>query len=74
MVSLASLDACAVPVFTCVSFGRISFTPATSCSGETPDFAEMRIWSSWPTLSKRLCAVGRSKPASVAPPIEDTAP
>ena len=29
----------------------------------------MRIWSSCPTLSKRLCAVGRSRPARVAPPI-----
>ena len=39
-------------------------------AGVTPDFAAMRIWSSCPTLSKRLCAVGRSKPARVAPPIE----
>ena len=33
-----------------------------------------RIWSSLPSLSKSRCAVGRSKPASVAPPIESTEP
>ena len=34
----------------------------------------MRIWSSWPRLSNRFCAVARSKPAIVAPPMDETAP
>ena len=45
-----------------------------SLAGETPGFAAARIWSSFPSLSKSRCAVARSKPASVAPPIELTAP
>ena len=36
-----------------------------------PSFAATRIWSSLPSLPKSCCAVGRSKPASVAPPIDD---
>ena len=39
-----------------------------------PAFAATRIWSSLPTLPNSRCAVGRSKPASVAPPIVSTAP
>ena len=34
--------------------------------------ASTRIWSSLPFLSNSRCAVGRSKPASVAPPIVET--
>ena len=39
-----------------------------------PACAATRIWSSLPSLSKSRCAVGRSKPASVAPPIGRTEP
>ena len=39
-----------------------------------PGFAATRIWSSLPSLSKSRCAVARSNPASVAPPIELTEP
>ena len=49
-------------------------SPPTSCSGETPGLPAARIWSSLPCLSKSRWAVGRSKPASVAPPIEATEP
>ena len=45
-----------------------------SLAGATPGFAAARIWSSFPSLSKSRWAVARSKPASVAPPIELTAP
>ena len=44
---------------------------ASSCASLTPGLAAATaIWSSLPTLSNSRCAVGRSKPASVAPPIE----
>ena len=43
--------------------GRAARTRVTS------GFREMRMWSSFPTLWKSACAVGRSKPASVAPPM-----
>ena len=49
-------------------------SPRRARSGETPLFAPTRIWSSLPVLSKRRWAVGRSKPASVAPPMVETAP
>ena len=39
---------------------------------ETPAFDWMRITSSWPGFAKIFCAVGRSKSANVAPPIEPT--
>ena len=41
---------------------------------ETPGFAATAISSSLPSFWKSRCAVGRSKPASVAPPIERTEP
>ncbi len=41
---------------------------------ETPGFAATAISSSLPGLSKMRWAVGRSKPARVAPPIVDTEP
>ena len=73
-VSSASLAAWVFPLFTWTPTGRIGRIAATSSSGETPLFAPTRIWSSFPVLSKRRWAVGRSKPASVAPPMVETAP
>ena len=43
-------------------------------AAETPGSAATAISSSLPALSKICCAVGRSKPASVAPPIVETEP
>ena len=66
----ASSRAWASPVRTSVFGGRISRICAMSFAGETPGFAATRIWSSLPSLPNSRCAVARSKPASVAPPIE----
>ncbi len=74
VTSDASLVACAAPVLTWVVGGRMPCTCEMSCSGETPPLAAIRIWSSLPCLSNRCWAVARSKPASVAPPIDETAP
>ena len=73
-VDFASSRACASPVRTSVAGGRIDWICAISCGGETPGFAATRIWSSLPSFSKSRWAVARSKPASVAPPIELTDP
>ncbi len=63
-----SFFACASAVLTWVPCGRIGPICFASCCGLTPLIAFARIWSSLPTLSKSRWAVGRSKPASVAPP------
>ena len=47
---------------------------ATSCAGEIPCRAATSIASSCSTLPKIFCAVGRSKIAMVAPPIDETSP
>ena len=73
-VSFASDDACLSPLRTCVSGGRIDRISARSFACETAFFPATRIWSSLPCSAKRCCAVRRSKPASVAPPIVPTAP
>ena len=73
-VSSESLSACVSPLFTCAPNGRMGSICETSSSGETPGLAATRIWSSFPTLPKSRCAVGRSNPARVAPPIVSTAP
>ena len=72
-VSSASSAACVVagPHLRARRAGS-SRSPPRARSGETPGLAATRIWSSLPTLSKSCCAVGRSKPASVAPPIVST--
>ena len=49
-------------------------SPATTSVSETPGSAATAISSNLPALSKIFCAVGRSKPASVAPPIVETEP
>ena len=69
-VSAASVWACCAAVCTWVFGGRVLRIWAASCSSETPGLAATAISSSLPSLSKTLWAVGRSKPASVAPPIE----
>ena len=67
-VSFASSLACAVPVRTCVPGGRIDSIWPARRSGDTPGLAFARIWSSLPRFWNSTCAVGRSKPARVAPP------
>ncbi len=74
LVSAASSAACASPVRTWVPAGRIDSMSDDELGGATPSLPATRIWSSLPTLSKRAWAVGRSKPASVAPPIVSTEP
>ena len=73
-VSFASSRAWASPVRTSVFGGRISRICEISAAGVTPGFEATRIWSSLPSLPKSRWAVARSKPASVAPPIELTDP
>jgi hypothetical protein len=67
-VSLASSAACSAPVRTSAFAGRIVLIWATRSLSETFGLAPTSISSNWSGLSKRLCAVGTSKPASVAPP------
>ena len=45
-----------------------------SCSGVVPSAAAAWTASSWPSLSSSFCAVGTSKIANVAPPIELRSP
>ena len=47
---------------------------ATSCSDDTPSRAATKIVSYCPRLPSSACAVGTSKTAIVAPPIEFTVP
>ena len=68
-VSAASDSTCCAAVRTLASEGRIGRIAFTSCCMVTFGFAATAISSSRPRFSKRACAVGRSKPASVAPPI-----
>ena len=70
LVSSASACACWAPVLTCVPGGRISSICDTSSASVASGFAATAISSRRPTLFMRRWAVGRSKPASVAPPIE----
>ena len=73
-VSLESAAPCSAPVRTTEessSSGRTSFATASSL---TPLFAAMKIESSSPSLLSIACAVGTSKTAKVAPPIESTEP
>ena len=51
------------------SGGRIASISRTSCASGTSGFAATAISSSCPGFLKSRCAVGRSKPASVAPPM-----
>ncbi len=73
-VSAASSRACWDAVFTCAVGGSSAVRSRTSSSSETPGFAATAISSSRPRFPKSSWAVGRSKPASVAPPIVETDP
>ena len=68
VASEESFFAWAAAVRTCVASGRIGLICFASCSGVTPWIALALIWSSLPTLRNSVWAVGRSNPASVAPP------
>ncbi len=68
-VSAASFAACWAPVRACASGGSTPFTSCSSVVGVTPGLPSSAISSKRPVLSKSRCAVGRSKPASVAPPM-----
>ena len=73
-VSAASSLACCVPDSAWVAGGRISRTWERSSWSVTPGFEATAISSNLPCLRKRRCAVSRSKPASVAPPMERSEP
>ena len=73
-VSAASSDACCCPESACAPGGRISRTSDRSCWSVTPGFDATAISSSRPSFSNSRWAVGRSKPARVAPPIERLEP
>ena len=73
-VSAASSRACWDAVFTCAVGGSSALRSRTSSSSETSGFAATAISSSRPRFPKSSWAVGRSKPASVAPPIVETDP
>lgn len=74
LVDEASLVASCAPVRTWASRGSTVRICATSCCGLTPGLALTRMSSSFPTLPNRRCAVGRAKPARVAPPSEAEEP
>ncbi len=69
-VSEASSSAWASPLTACAPWGRIGRISPSSSSVETPGLPATAISSSRPSFSKSRCAVGRSNPARVAPPIE----
>ena len=68
-VSAASSAACSLPVLHLRGRRQDPLDLATSWASGTSGFAATAISSSWPTFLNSRCAVGRSKPASVAPPI-----
>ena len=73
-VSLLSSRDWACAVRACASAGRTPRTSLINVWSETPWSAATAISSSCPSLPNRRCAVGRSKPDKVAPPIVDTEP
>ncbi len=73
-VSAASSVACCWPESACAFGGRISRISARSSWSLTPGFEATAISSRRPSFWNSRCAVGRSKPASVAPPIERSVP
>ena len=73
-VSAASAEAWAAPVCTSAVAGTSGSSFWTSCSGVVPSLAATEIESKWPSFAKSFCAVGTSKTANVAPPIESTDP
>ena len=73
-VSAASAEACAAPVCTSAVAGTRGSSACTSSSGEVPCVAATEMESKCPSFRNRACAVGTSKTANVAPPIESTEP
>jgi len=73
-VSAASSSACCWLASTCVPSGSTSSMRPINSSSLRPASAATAISSSFPSLPKSRCAVGKSKPASVAPPIVATEP
>jgi hypothetical protein len=68
----ASDCAWSVDVSTCADAGSSGLISRTSCSAATPLFAATEIESNCPSFSNSFCAVGRSKAASVEPPVAET--
>ena len=73
-VSLVACAACPAAVRTSAVGGRIGLISFTSCCGLVPFVAAMLIASSFPSLWKIFCAVGKSKTEIVAPPSDETPP
>ncbi len=73
-VSFVACFASACAVRTWAVGGRIGAISLTSWAGVVPDFAAMSIPSSFPSLWKTFCAVGKSKMTIVAPPSDETPP
>ena len=73
-VSAASSSDCCAAEITWVLSGSTGRISSISCWSETPARAATATSSSLPSLSKSRCAVGRSKPARVAPPSEEAEP
>ena len=73
-ISLDSSFACSTPVRTVTSLPSSAWIRCVSCSGVVPSAAAAWTASSWPSLSSSCCAVGTSKIANVAPPIELRSP
>ena len=73
-ISLDCSFASSTPVRTVKSLPSTDRISCVSCSGVVPSAAAACTASSWPSLSSSLCAVGMSKIAKVAPPIELRSP
>ena len=73
-VSFVACAAWPCAVRTSAVGGRIGLISCTSCAGLVPCVAAMSMASSFPSLWKIRCAVGKSKMAIVAPPSDETVP
>ena len=73
-VSLESAAPCSAPVRTTAELSSSGRTSLATALSSTPSLAAMKIESSWPCLLSMAWAVGTSKTAKVAPPIESTEP
>ena len=72
LTSSLSFFACEAAVRTVAVGGSTGLISLTSFDGATPDLPAMRMSSSFPSFWNSRWAVGRSKIAIVAPPIEET--
>ena len=73
-VSLESAAPCSAPVRTTAELSSSGRTWSATAASLVPLFAAMKIESTSPCLFSMSCAVGTSKTANVAPPIESTEP